>query len=144
MTNLHRQENEKFIEGKVNISNPFRASELPPIVQLYRMAFHKYKRRGTKRLFKRPARLLFDFAYHVLRLKGKGTLTFKTRWGTQNLRFNGRNSQFGGVYTFPDNHIFEAPLIGLMWTLIKGDDVFFDIDANWGCISLHAATFSEF
>ena len=31
-----------------------------------------------------------------------------------------------------------------MWTLLRGDDVFFDIGANRGCISLHAATFSEF
>jgi len=104
----------------VEIRNPFRASDLPLVVKLYKMA------------------------YHTLRLQGSGNLEIRLPAGDQTLKFNGRNGQFGGIYNFPDDHIFEAPIVGLMEALLDGDDVFVDVGANWGCLALHAASFAGY
>jgi len=131
MTSRQQSGTDYRLTKLVDIRNPFRALDLPLVVQLYKMAYHTYRKRWAKRLFKRPSRLLFDFAYHTLRLQGTGKLEIRFPTGKKTLNFNGRNGQFGGIYNFPPEHVFEAPIVGLMEALLRDEDVFVDVGA-WG------------
>jgi len=119
--------------------NPFFVERLPLISRLYLMGFHNFKRRVWKRLFKRPARWLFDFAYHVLKLGGEGILDFRQGGETKKLSFDARSLHFSSVYSYHRDQVFEPQVMGLLELLLRGDDVFIDIGANWGMETLHAA-----
>ncbi len=123
----------------VSSPNPFQISRLPLIAKLYKIGFHRYKKRWAKRLFKRPARSLFDFAYHVLKLGGTAILQFQQDDTTKNLQFDARKLHFASVYDQPKGLIFEPQVMGLLELLLREDEVFFDIGANWGMEALHAA-----
>jgi len=124
---------------RIESANPFFVERLPLICRLYLMGFHRFKRRIAKRLLKRPARWLFDFAYHVLKLGGAGVLDFRHGGETKHLRFNARSLHFATVYSYDREQIFEPQVMGLLEALVRDDEVFFDIGANWGMETLHAA-----
>lgn len=129
----------EILSCPVRFANPIRARALPLIAHLARAGFHRFRRRWTKRLLKRPARAAFNLAYHVLGMGGRGTMDYDGPDGLRSVSFNARNLQFGGVYMYPDWQVYEHPTAALMVILLKNDDVFFDIGANWGCMSLIAA-----
>lgn len=120
--------------------NPFRVARLPLIARLYSLGFHRFRKRWTKRLFKRPARLLFDVAYHRLKLQGEGRMTVAFPDGPRGFGFDGRSAQFAGVYMLPEHMVFEPGVAALLDTYMTGGRVFFDVGANWGYLSLYAAT----
>ena len=123
------------------LNNPFVVHSVPLIVKLSRIGYHRFRKRWMKRLFKRPARTLFDFAYHRLKMQGQGEMTLNLPDTSKRFAFNGRNLQFSGVYAYDQNFVFEAPLVAIMEKILRDDEVFFDIGANWGCLSFYAATF---
>lgn len=119
--------------------NPFRADHLPLIARLCRIGFHRYRCRWAKRLGKRPGRLLFDVAYHGLRLGGRGTISLALADGPKRLAFDARKIHFRGIYDGrPDGH--EPEVAAILETLLTGDGAFYDVGANWGYFALYAAT----
>jgi len=119
--------------------NPFRIPKLPLIAHLYKIGFRRFKKRWAKRIFKRPARALFDFGYHVLKLGGTGVLEFLHDGTRKELLFDARKLHFASVYDLPEDLIFEPQVMGLLELLLRDDEVFYDIGANWGMEALHAA-----
>jgi len=128
----------------VTLNSPFVVHNVPFIVTLSKLGYYRFRKRWAKRLFKRPARALFNFAYHILHMQGEGEMTLNLPSGSKRFSFNGRNLQFSGVYGYDQNFVFEAPLVAIMEKFLKGDDVFFDIGANWGCLSFYAAAFPDY
>lgn len=55
------------------------------------------------------------------------------------LKFNARNLHFASVYGHPRELIFEPQIMGLLELLMRDDDVYYDVGANWGMEVLHAA-----
>ena len=123
--------------------NPFFVTRLPLIARLRQLGFHKFKRKWTKRILKRPCRWVFDVAYRVLRLKGTGEIEFRREDEIVVLRFNGRSLHFSSLYSFERTQIFEPQVMGLLELLIREDEAFFDVGANWGMESLHAAVLAN-
>lgn len=123
---------------------PFRAHHLPPIAKLCRLAFRVYQRRWAKRLLKFPARLLFDSAYHGLRLGGQGTIEVGLPGGPKNLSFDARHLHFYATYKTRNEHGHEPEVASLLDTLLSGDRVFYDVGANWGYFTLYVATIADF
>lgn len=119
--------------------NPFRIEKLPLLAYLYKIGFRRFKKRWAKRLFKRPARALFNFAYHTLKLGGTAVLQFQYGSTTKDLLFDARKLHFATVYDQPKGQTFEPQVMGLLELLLREDEVFFDIGANWGMEALHAA-----
>lgn len=118
---------------------PIRAENLPLIAKLCRAGFHSYRKRWTKRLFKKPARLTFDIAYHGLRLGGRGTMVMDLPDGPRRLDFNGRKVHFRNLYhDYPEGQ--DPEVSAILETLLGGDRAFFDIGANWGYFAFYAAT----
>lgn len=122
--------------------NPFRAEELPLIARLCRIGFHRYRRRWTKRLFKRPGRKLFDIA-HGLGLGGRGVMTLAMPTGPRRLSFDARQTHFRNLYDDRPNGL-EPEVAAIMETLLTGEGAFFDVGANWGYFALYAATIPGF
>lgn len=118
---------------------PFAAARLPPIAHLVRLAFRADRPRWRKRLFKRPLRLLFDAAYHGLKLGGEGRLEVALADGAQPLGFDARQLHFYAAYRDDDRHGHEPEVAALLETLLAGDRVFYDVGANFGYFSLYAA-----
>jgi FkbM family methyltransferase len=129
---------------EVYIENPFETVKLPLAARLFAIGYYRFKKRWAKRLFKRPARLVFEIGYHWLKIGGQGIFRYTRRGVPTELMFNGRNGQFGGIYQFPKDHVFEAPIAALQEILLRGEAVFFDIGANWGCLSFQAASLDGF
>jgi FkbM family methyltransferase len=119
--------------------NPFRIARLPLIARLRAIGFHKYRRRWTKRLFKKPGRLLFDAAYG-LGLGGIGRMTVDLPGGAREFHFDGRHGHFGMIYMYPEHMLFEPGVAALLDAFATDSRVFFDVGANWGLLSLYAAT----
>ncbi|MBM3565177.1 MAG: hypothetical protein FJX42_03570 [Alphaproteobacteria bacterium] len=134
----------QFFHRRCTHTNPFRVVHIPLIASLYRIGFHRFRRRWLKRLFKKPARFLFNVAYHLLKLEGRGRISLSLPGGPREFGFNGRNSQFGSVYMLPEHIVFEAGVAALLQALMQGNRVFFDIGANWGYLSLYAATLPSY
>ena len=125
---------------EVSSPNPYIISHLPLIARLRQIGFRKFKHRWTKRLFKRSSRWLFDFAFHVLDLGGEGEIEFRHNGTSTTLYFNGRSLHFSSIYAFDHKQVFEPQVMGLLEILIRDNEVFFDVGANWGMETLHAAT----
>ncbi|MBM3952888.1 MAG: FkbM family methyltransferase [Rhodospirillales bacterium] len=123
--------------------NPLRATYLPLIARLRRIGFHKYRRRLTKRLFKKPGRWLFDAAYGS-GLGGTGRMAIDLPGGSRTFRFDGRHGHFGMVYMHPEHLLFEPGVAALLDAFATGPKVFYDVGANWGMLSLYAATLPGF
>lgn len=123
--------------------NPFRVTRLPLVARLRKIGFHRYRKRWTKRLFKKPGRLLFDAA-HGLGLGGTGRMTVDFPDGVREFRFDGRHGHFGMVYMLPEHVLFEPGVAALLDAFATNARVFFDVGANWGLLSLYAATLPGF
>lgn len=123
----------------VDPRNPFAPGETPLIARLYRWGFHVFRRRWTKRLLKKPARRLFDFAYRGLGLGGAQTMSLGLPGGPVLLRFDARRVNVGGVLM--PQHAFgpEPEVSALLEMLLTGERVFYDVGSNWGYFSLVAA-----
>ena len=118
---------------------PFRVESLPLIAKLCRIGFHRYRRRWAKRFGKRPGRLLFDVAYHRLKLDGLGVLALALPTGPARLSFDARKIHYRNLYDgSTDGH--EPEVAAIIETLLPGDGAFYDIGANWGYFSFYAAT----
>ncbi len=123
--------------------NPFRTISLPLIAHLYRIGFHRYRRRWAKRLLKKPGRALFDLA-HGLGLQGEGRMALELPGGSREFHYDGRNAHFGTIYLHPDHLLFEAGVAALLDAFMTGSRIFFDGGANWGWASLYAATLPRY
>lgn len=123
----------------VEYRNPFRIERLPLLAHLFRMVFHRYRKRWAKRLFKRPARMTFDLFYHSLRLKGTGRMLIAFPSGECSVSFDARNAQFGAVYALPDGVVYECDVLALLDAFLGPDSIFFDVGANWGYFPLYVA-----
>jgi len=132
-------DNQPWPWKKVVSPNPLAIPDLPLIAKLHNIGFHRFRKRWTKRLFKKPARALFDFCYHVLKLGGQGILEFHHEGSVKELTFDAHKLHFSSIYSHPRELIFEPQVMGLLELLMRDDDVFFDIGANWGMETLHAA-----
>jgi FkbM family methyltransferase len=136
---------EKILSSKsMVLNNPFQVHSVPFIVKLSKVGYYKFRKRWAKRFFKRPFRALFNFAYHTLKMSGEGEMTLTLPSGSKRFSFNGRNLQYSGVYAYGPEFVFEAPLVAVMEKLLEKDEVFFDIGANWGCLSFYAAAFPNY
>ncbi|MSO85850.1 MAG: FkbM family methyltransferase [Rhodospirillales bacterium] len=113
------------------------------VAKLHRAGFHQYRKRWTKRLFKKPGRALFDLAYG-LGLRGEGRMILDLPGGPREFRFDGRHAHFGMIYQHPDHLLFEAGVAALLDAFMTGSRVFYDGGANWGWASLYAATLPRY
>jgi len=111
---------------------PLTVAEMLAIARLYRAA-HRPRRRVAKRLIGKPARWLFNLAYHGLKLEGAGTLDMD---GVGPLAFNGRNTQFCGLYMPQYAAGYEPETSALIDALMPDGGVFYDVGANFGYYSL--------
>lgn len=123
---------------------PFSVSDLPSIAKLARIAHHKYKKRWSKRICKRPARLLYDLAYSGLKLGGNARMSLKTESETLYAKFNARRQHFGSLYFDPHSRFYEPDVSALLASLLVGKRHFFDIGANWGFFSFYAVSLPGF
>ncbi len=123
---------------------PFDTSDLPLIAKLARAAHHRYRKRWSKRLGKKPARLAYDIARDVLKLGGRGTVNLNTRDGMRKATFNARHPHFGSLYFGHDTCGYEPDVSALLASLLTGKRTFFDIGANWGYFSFYAASLMAF
>jgi len=128
----------ELIVGGQPPRNPFRVEDLPLIARLAQIGFHRYRRRWAKRFFKRPGRMLFDVAYHGLRLGGRGAVSVDLPGGPARLGFDARKIHFRGIYDGgADGH--EPEVAAILESLLAGERVFYDVGANWGYFTLYAA-----
>jgi len=134
----------KRLTATVQLPLVFHIEKLPRIAKLYKLATHTYRKRWTKRLFKRPMRILYDFVYDILQYGDDGEFRYNAVDGPRSIIFNGRNAQFGAVHQLPEGEVYEAPIVALMELLLTDDRSFVDVGANWGCLTLQAAAFEKF
>ena len=75
----------------------FSSGETPLIAKLHRAAFHKYRKRWNKRLFKKPVRWIFDAAYHGLKLGGRQTIYLQGPGDPVALTFDAQRVNIGSI-----------------------------------------------
>ncbi|MDA0998666.1 MAG: FkbM family methyltransferase [Proteobacteria bacterium] len=125
-------------------AQPFQVQELPVIAILARAAHRTYQSRWQKRLCKRPARLIYDFAHDVFKLGGTGKLTVAMPDGKKNARFDARKAHFGSLYFDRAPAGYEPDVAAVLAALLTGPRTFLDIGANWGYFTLYAAALRGF
>ncbi|MGJ3260783.1 MAG: FkbM family methyltransferase [Rhodospirillales bacterium] len=125
-------------------ARPFTASGLPPIAKLARAAHHRYAKRWTKRLAKKPVRLAYDVARDVFKLGGRGRVTLALPDGPRTADFDARHPHFGSLYFGHDPGGYEPDVSALLASLLVGKRTFFDIGANWGYFTFYAAALEGF
>ena len=123
---------------------PFEIKRLPLICHLRNIGFYKYKSRWMKRLGKRIGRLIFEYAYHQLRLSGHADIY--VQYGGQKRRFvfDSRKTHFSQLYDKQIYDLCEPELATLLELFLTGDKVFYDIGANWGYFSLYASSLPDY
>ena len=119
---------------------PFRVDYLPLIARLRLIGFHKYKNRWAKRFGKKLGRLLFDFAYDVLRFSGQGMVEVTFGTDKKMFQFDARNLHYLRIYDHQMDTLCEPELAAVLNAFLTGDRVFYDIGSNWGYFALYAAT----
>lgn len=125
-------------------ARPFTVADLPLIAKLARAAHHKYAKRWTKRLAKKPVRLAYDVARDVLKLGGYGRVTLALPDGPRTAAFDARHPHFGSLYFGHDAAGYEPDVSALLASLLTGKRTFFDIGANWGYFTFYAAALEDF
>ena len=130
------------IRLNASLKSPFSIVYLPFIARVYRTAFRPRKR-ISKKLIGKPAKSLFR-GLSFLGLTGTGIAQLQTPKGPKKIYFSGRNTQFGALYMPQSLPIYERETSALLLKLIKKDDVFFDIGANWGWYSILIGNQSKF
>ncbi|MBO6520598.1 MAG: FkbM family methyltransferase [Rhodospirillales bacterium] len=125
-------------------AHPFSTADLPPIAKLARAAHHRYRKRWTKRLGKKPVRFVYDLAQDVLKLGGRGRVTLAAPNGERTGTFDARHPHFGSIYFGHDAAGYEPDVSTLLSSLLTDSRTFFDIGANWGYFSFYAASLPGF
>ena len=123
---------------------PFTIEQLPLLSRLQLIGFHKYKNRWAKRLGKRLGRLLFDFAYHHLKLSGQVSVSIDFAKKKRNLHFDARKLHFSRIFDTQLDNLCEPELATLLDIFLTDDKVFYDIGSNWGYFSLYAAALPNY
>jgi len=72
---------------------PFTIESLPLLSKLQLIGFHKYKNRWAKRFGKKLGRLIFDFAYHRVKLSGQICVSMMVDQQKKYLRFDACKSR---------------------------------------------------
>ena len=125
-------------EGPVT---PYRVADLPLIAKLCRAAHHRYRKKWSKRLAKRPTRMAYDFARDVLKLGGQGRVYLGQG---RSANFDARKPHFGNIYFGNEAAGYEPDVSAMLASLLKGDQTFCDIGSNWGYFTFYAASLSDF
>ena len=123
---------------------PFEIKQQPLISQLRNIGFHKYKNRWAKRLGKNIGRLIFDIAYHHLKLSGEIEVAVQFEGQDKKLLVDARNLHFSRLYAKQICDLCEPELTTLLELFLTGDKVFYDIGANWGYFSLYASSLPDY
>lgn len=122
-------------------TSPFKVSDLPAMAKICRAAHHQYRKKWSKRLAKRPTRMVYDFARDVLKLGGQG----RVHLGDSRVAmFNARKPHFGSIYFENEAAGYEPDVSALLSSLLKGDLTFCDIGSNWGYFTFYAASLGDF
>jgi FkbM family methyltransferase len=123
---------------------PFKVRQLPLISQLKNIGFHKYKTRWAKRLGKKVGRLIFDIAYHHLKLSGEAEVSVQFDGQIRKFLFDARTLHFSRLYDKQIYNLCEPELATLLELFLTGDMVFYDIGSNWGYFSLYASSLPNY
>jgi len=125
-----------MLSKPVSFRRPFKVTRLPFLARLQRTAYHDGRRRVSKRLIGKPAKQLYKFAYHGLRLGGEGSIELAVDGAIRYFPLNARNTQFGALFMPRDEPCYEPETTALLDTIIGDQDTFFDVGANWGYYAL--------
>ena len=127
-------EDNQIMRCKVSLYNPFFEQTLPFLAKLYKAAF-KPRRRFGKRFIGKPAKQLFRFLA-AIGFSGTGVFFLKTESSQKKIFYNARNTQFGAIYMPQNKPIYEPETSALLLRIIRPNDIFFDVGANWGWYSI--------
>lgn len=122
-------------------SSPFHVTDLPLIAKLCRAAHHQYKKKWSKRLAKRPIRIIYDIARNILNLAGHGRIHLNH---DRTALFDARKPHFGSIYFGNQAAGYEPDVSALLSSLLNGEQTFCDIGSNWGYFTFYAASLKDF
>lgn len=120
--------------------NPFRLIRLPWTCQQYLALHFTPARPGLLGHLRQALR------YHLLRIARRvlteesGAFSVQIDGTERTLSFNPANTQFHSIYAPLYRHGYDPETGALIDLLLPADGVMFDIGANWGHFSLHAAS----
>jgi FkbM family methyltransferase len=135
----------KILTTKASIRNPFLIHNLPFAAKIYRLRKGKFKKLSLAgKVFKKliPGKPFLAWLLKFFPIGRYGSFDYQAATNNINIKFNIRNTQFHSVY-FPQYKISYEPETTVLIDLILNqnpDGVFFDVGANWGHMSLHAAS----
>ena len=139
----------KIFTTKAEIRNPFEIHNLPLAAKIYRLRKGKFKTLSLRNKVLKcliPGRPFLSWLLKFFPIGRYGSFDYQASSNHTNIKFNIRNTQFHSVY-FPQYKKSYEPETTVLIDLILGQNpkgVFFDVGANWGHMSLHAASSEQF
>ena len=139
----------KIFTKTAEIRNPFEIQTLPLAAKIYRLRKGKFKKLSiSKKILKYliPGRPFLSFLLKFFPIGRYGSFEYHLEQKNINIKFNIRNTQFHSIY-FPQYKKSYEPETTVLIDLILNENpegVFFDVGANWGHMSLHAASAKSF
>lgn len=126
--------------GRLAIRNPFRLKRLPRLCNLHLLLHHEPAgSRLRDILYRWFERKVYRRALaHPSPEKGEASLLVGSEW--RDFSFNSANSQFESIYAPAFGNAYEPETAVLIDALLPDDGVMLDIGANWGHVSLFAAS----
>ena len=135
---MARISDDDIIRCEVRFRNPLTMVVKPPLMHLHHMGFAQtISPFGS--LLRAPARFLHG-ALLKLGAGGMGQLRLVTPKGPVTVDFNARNSQLAPLYLPQHQPLYRAECSALLERLVRDDQTFVDVGADWGWHSLLLAT----
>jgi FkbM family methyltransferase len=139
----------KIFTKKTEIRNPFEIQSLPLAAKIYRLRKGKFKKLSLgKKLLKCiiPGRPFLSWLLKFFPIGRYGSFEYHNAQKNMNIKFNIRNTQFHSVYFPQYSKSYEPETTALIDLIlnVNPSGVFFDVGANWGHMSLHAASSKNF
>ena len=138
--------------SKASIRNPFHLQTLPFAAKVYRLRKGKHKKLSLgQKLLKAiiPGRPFLAWLLKYFSFGHKGVFQYKIgedEMGKKPIQFNIGNTQFHSIYFPQYQRSYEPETTVLIDRILSQNPhgVFYDIGANWGHMSLHAASLQGF
>lgn len=130
---------DQTIRCRLRPRNPITVERLPLLAEFYRIGWKRPQRRAIRRLIGKPSGKLFRLLSR-LGMRGTGVARLAGPEGSREIRFDGRNTQYSGIYLPQHMPVYESETSALIDRLVQDDGVFYDVGANWGWYSVLVAS----